>query len=103
MQNLGKSAISTANNILPKFSTMSSKMATALTPDFSSLNVASTNAQTSFEGNLNANYSYNQPIVVQANVTSNLDGKAVGYGTATYVQEKNDYNTKKYNRLGGIL
>ena len=44
-----------------------------------------------------------QPIYVTAEVTSVLDGQKVGYGTAKYVQEKNDYETNRKNRIGGVV
>ncbi|SDY28971.1 tape measure protein [Eubacterium barkeri] len=44
-----------------------------------------------------------RPIVVQAVVKSVLDGREVGYGTAKYVQEKNDYETNRKNRIGGVV
>lgn len=39
---------------------------------------------------LSNDYTYNPVVYVKAEVTSELNGKKVGYGTAEYVQEKND-------------
>ena len=54
----------------------------------------------SFEGNaLSDDYSYNQTVYVNAEVTSVMDGKKVGYGSAKYVQEKNKKDEKIRNRI----
>ena len=54
----------------------------------------------SFGGNtLNDDYSYNQTVYVNAEVTSVMDGKKVGYGSAKYVQEKNKKDEKIRNRI----
>lgn len=55
-RSMGNAVVNAAGGILPSFSKMSNEMSTALTPDFSNLNALAANAQTSFEGNLNANY-----------------------------------------------
>lgn len=44
-----------------------------------------------------------QPIYVTAEVTSVLDGQKVGYGTAKYVKEKNDFEETRRNRIGGVV
>lgn len=44
-----------------------------------------------------------RPIVVQATVESVLDGRQVGYGTATYVEEKNKFELLRKNRMRGVL
>lgn len=44
-----------------------------------------------------------RPIVVQAVVEAILDGRKVGYGTARYSKEKNDFDEKRRNRIGGVL
>ena len=44
-----------------------------------------------------------QPIYVTAEVTSVLDGQKVGYGTAKYVKEKNDFEKTRRNRIGGVV
>ena len=44
-----------------------------------------------------------RPIVVQAVVEAILDGRKVGYGTAKYSKEKNDFDEKRRNRIGGVL
>ncbi|MEG2419556.1 MAG: hypothetical protein RSB35_11685, partial [Eubacterium sp.] len=54
-------------------------------------------------GQLNQDYNYQPVVYVQAEVTSNMDGRAVGYGAAEYVQEKNDFETKRKNRIGGVV
>lgn len=46
---------------------------------------------------------YGPKVYVTAEVTSNLDGRKVGYGTAAYVQEKNDYDNKRRSRIRGEL
>lgn len=48
---------------------------------------------------LNDDYSYNQTVYVNAEVTSVMDGKKVGYGSAKYVQEKNEKDEKIRNRI----
>ena len=48
---------------------------------------------------LNDDYSYNQTVYVNAEVTSVMDGKKVGYGSAKYVQEKNKKDEKIRNRI----
>lgn len=45
----------------------------------------------------------NKDIHVTAEVTSVLDGRQVGYGTAKYVQEKNNFETTRRNRIGGVV
>ena len=30
-----------------------------------------------------------------------MDGREVGYGSARYVQEKNDFDNKRKDRIGG--
>ncbi|PWJ49141.1 phage tail protein [Faecalicatena contorta] len=35
-------------------------------------------------------------------VPVNLDGREVGYGTAEYVEEKNNFDSRRKNRLGGM-
>ena len=57
----------------------------------------------SINGTIDKNTEYRQEIIVNANVTSELDGRAVGYGTAQYVQEKNDYNAQRLSRIRGAL
>jgi tape measure domain-containing protein len=57
----------------------------------------------SINGTIDKNTEYRQEIIVNANVTSELDGRAVGYGTAQYVQEKNDYDTQRLSRIRGAL
>lgn len=44
-----------------------------------------------------------QPIYVTAEVTSVLDGQKVGYGTAKYVKEKNEFEETRRNRIGGVV
>jgi tape measure domain-containing protein len=56
-----------------------------------------------YNGNyqLNDNYSYTPTVYVDAQVKSIMDGREVGYGSARYVQEKNDFDTTRKARLGG--
>lgn len=89
--------------MLPKLQTVSTKMMDAVTPDLSSLSNFAQDSRANFESKLNANYSYNQPIYVTAEVTSNLDGKKVGYGSAQYVKEKNDATETRQKRIGGNI
>ena len=46
-------------------------------------------------------YSYTPVIYVNAEVTSVMDGREVGYGTARYVQEKNDNDAKVRKYITG--
>ncbi|XOW21473.1 tape measure protein [Lactococcus cremoris] len=92
-----------ATSMLPKLQTVSTKMMDAVTPDLSSLSNFAQDSRANFESKLNANYSYNQPIYVTAEVTSNLDGKKVGYGSAQYVKEKNDATETRQKRIGGNI
>jgi hypothetical protein len=32
-----------------------------------------------------------------------MDGREVGYGSAKYVDEKNTYDSKRRNRIGGLV
>lgn len=50
---------------------------------------------------LSAEYEYSPVIYVNAEVTSVMDGREVGYGSAQYVQEKNKKTEKFKNRLQG--
>lgn len=50
---------------------------------------------------LNKEYNYNPTVYVHAEVKSIMDGREVGYGSARYVQEKNDFEDKRKDRLGG--
>lgn len=50
---------------------------------------------------LDGNYSYGQVIYVNAEVTSVMDGREVGYGTARYVQEKNESDAKVRKYITG--
>lgn len=50
---------------------------------------------------LSNDYTYNPTVYVQAEVTSIMDGREVGYGTAKYVDEKNNFDSNRKNRLGG--
>lgn len=50
-----------------------------------------------------AKHEEQRPIVVQAIVESILDGRKVGYGTAKYSKEKNEFDDKRRNRMGGVL
>lgn len=57
----------------------------------------------SINGSISKRAEYRQEIVVNANVISELDGRAVGYGTAEYVQEKNEYNSQRMSRIRGAI
>lgn len=50
---------------------------------------------------LNNDYSYNPVVYVRAEVTSELNAKKVGYGTAEYVQEKNDRTATLKRQMNG--
>jgi hypothetical protein len=52
---------------------------------------------------LNSNYNYQPIVYVNAEVTSVMDGREVGYGSAKYVDEKNTYDSKRRNRIGGLV
>lgn len=68
------------------------------------VNIPAAQAGTAGAGvDLQADYSYTPVVYVQAQVQSVLDGRAVGYGTAEYVQEKNDFESTRKNRLGGVV
>lgn len=95
--------LNAATSMLPKLQTVSTKMMDAVTPDLSSLSNFAQDSRANFESKLNANYSYNQPIYVTAEVTSNMDGKKVGYGSAQYVKEKNDATETRQKRIGGNI
>lgn len=90
-----------ATSMLPKLQTISTNMMNAVTPDVSALSDFAANSKANFESKLNANYSYNQPIYVTAEVTSNMDGKKVGYGSAQYVKERNDTEDRLRRMRGG--
>lgn len=49
---------------------------------------------------LSEDYSYG-PQVVNVNVVSEMDGRAVGYGSARYVNEKNTFENQRKQRIGG--
>lgn len=100
---LTNKTLNAATSMLPKLQTVSTKMMNAVTPDLSSLSNFAQDSRANFESKLNANYSYNQPIYVTAEVTSNLDGKKVGYGSAQYVKEKNDATETRQKRIGGNI
>ncbi|QPS70422.1 tape measure protein [Lactococcus garvieae] len=100
---LTNKTLSAATAVLPKLQTVSTKMLDAVTPDLSSLSNFARDSRARFESKLNANYSYNQPIYVTAEVISTLDGKEVGYGTARYVKQKNDAEDARHRRLGGKI
>jgi tape measure domain-containing protein len=100
---LTNKTLDAATSMLPKLQTVSTKMMNAVTPDLSSLSNFAQDSRANFESKLNANYSYNQPIYVTAEVTSNLDGKKVGYGSAQYVKEKNDATETRQKRIGGNI
>lgn len=100
---LTNKTLNAATSMLPKLQTVSTKMMDAVTPDLSSLSNFAQDSRANFESKLNANYSYNQPIYVTAEVTSNLDGKKVGYGSAQYVKEKNDATETRQKRIGGNI
>nr|WP_101913604.1 tape measure protein [Lactococcus lactis] len=100
---LTNKTLDAATSMLPKLQTVSTKMMDAVTPDLSSLSNFAQDSRANFESKLNANYSYNQPIYVTAEVTSNLDGKKVGYGSAQYVKEKNDATETRQKRIGGNI
>lgn len=100
---LTNKTLDAATSMLPKLQTVSAKMMNAVTPDLSSLSNFAQDSRANFESKLNANYSYNQPIYVTAEVTSNLDGKKVGYGSAQYVKEKNDATETRQKRIGGNI
>lgn len=40
---------------------------------------------------------------IKVEVTSVMDGRKVGYGSARYVNEKNTFDEKRRNRIGGIV
>lgn len=50
---------------------------------------------------LNESYSYAPVVYVNAEVTSVMDGREVGYGTAKYVQEKNNNDAKVRKYITG--
>lgn len=100
---LTNKTLDAATSMLPKLQTVSTKMMNAVTPDLSSLSNFAQDSRANFESKLNANYSYNQPIYVTAEVTSNMDGKKVGYGSAQYVKEKNDATETRQKRIGGNI
>lgn len=100
---LTNKTLNAATSMLPKLQTVSTKMMDAVTPDLSSLSNFAQDSRANFESKLNANYSYNQPIYVTAEVTSNMDGKKVGYGSAQYVKEKNDATETRQKRIGGNI
>lgn len=50
---------------------------------------------------LRSDYEYRPVVYVNAEVTSVMDGREVGYGSAKYVEEKNEFDTTRKNRLGG--
>lgn len=50
---------------------------------------------------LNNDYDYSQTIYVNAEVKSIMDGREVGYGSAKYVEEKNNFDSARRDRLGG--
>lgn len=50
---------------------------------------------------LNKSYSYAPVVYVNAEVTSVMDGREVGYGTAKYVQEKNNNDAKVRKYITG--
>lgn len=50
---------------------------------------------------LQSDYDYRPVVYVNAEVTSVMDGRKVGYGSAKYVEEKNNFDTTRKNRLGG--
>lgn len=50
---------------------------------------------------LHDDYNYAPTVYVNAEVTSVMDGREVGYGSARYVQEKNDFDNKRKDRIGG--
>lgn len=100
---LTNKTLDAATSMLPKLQTVSTKMMDAVTPDLSSLSNFAQDSRANFESKLNANYSYNQPIYVTAEVTSNMDGKKVGYGSAQYVKEKNDATETRQKRIGGNI
>jgi hypothetical protein len=50
---------------------------------------------------LRSDYEYRPVVYVNAEVTSVMDGREVGYGTAKYVEEKNNFDTTRKNRIGG--
>ena len=49
---------------------------------------------------LSEDYNYG-PQVVNVNVISEMDGRAVGYGSARYVNEKNTFENQRKQRIGG--
>lgn len=100
---LTNKTLNAATSMLPKLQTVSTKMMDAVTPDLSSLSNFAQDSRANFESKLNANYSYNQPIYITTEVTSNLDGKKVGYGSAQYVKEKNDATETRQKRIGGNI
>lgn len=51
---------------------------------------------------LNRNYNYNPAVYVNAEVTSVMDGREVGRGSAKYVKEQNDFTTARRSRIGGV-
>lgn len=54
------------------------------------------------QSSLKNDYTYNPAIYVNAEVTSVMDGKEVGYGSARYVQEKNESDAKIRRYINGI-
>lgn len=50
---------------------------------------------------LHDDYDYRPVVYVRAEVTSIMDNREVGYGTAEYVQEKNEFEEKRRTRLKG--
>ena len=56
----------------------------------------------SSKSTLNDEYTYTPVIYVSAEVTSVMDGKEVGYGSARYVQEKNAKEEKVKRYINGV-
>lgn len=54
------------------------------------------------QSSLKNDYIYNPAVYVNAEVTSVMDGKEVGYGSARYVQEKNESDAKIRRYINGI-
>ena len=75
-------------------------MAVSFAPETSMLRSQSAIAQPQGK---NGSVETKQPIYVTAEVTSVLDGQKVGYGTAKYVKEKNDFEETRRNRIGGVV
>ena len=51
---------------------------------------------------LSSDYNYSPTVYVQADVTSVMDGREVGHGSAKYVAEKNTFDSKRKSRIGGM-